>query len=159
MTDRGFLVAWIGVGLKVRRLMYQSLIWTRMLGDEARGLGAALDSQDLESAANALVDRVRRDVELGRNFLGRKVLVDQPKAIELPGAEPRNANLDVVPRCVVLSLAGPRHARNLLYCKPHDRWHDGTPERYARSPIYVKSREKASFSAFFYFGTDPGVSI
>jgi len=39
--------------------MYQSLIWATVLGNEARGLAAALDAQDMERAANALVDRVR----------------------------------------------------------------------------------------------------
>jgi len=50
----------VGVlALNVRRLMYQSLIWPAVLGNEARRLAAALDAQDMERAANALVDRVR----------------------------------------------------------------------------------------------------
>ena len=70
----------------MRRLMYQPLIWAAVAGDEAGGLGPAFDPQDVERAADALVDGVGRDVELGRDFLGRQMLRDQPQAIELPGA-------------------------------------------------------------------------
>ena len=71
MTDRPH---WLDGGrarLNIRRLMYQSLIWAAVLGDEARGLRSPFNREDVERAANALVDRVRRDVELGRNFLRR----------------------------------------------------------------------------------------
>ena len=59
MTDRGFWVAGSLVRLNVRRLMYQSLIWSAVLRDEARRLGAALDAEDLERLADALIDGVR----------------------------------------------------------------------------------------------------
>ena len=49
--------------------MYQSLIWPAVLGDDARGLGAALDAEDLERLADPLIDGVRRNVELGRDLL------------------------------------------------------------------------------------------
>jgi hypothetical protein len=71
--------------------MYQTLIWAAVLGNDARRLAPALDAEDVERAADALVDGVRRDMKFGRDFLGRKMLVDQPQAIELARAEPRNA--------------------------------------------------------------------
>jgi hypothetical protein len=71
--------------------MYQTLIWAAVLGDDARGLAAALDSKDVKRAADALVDGMRRDIKFGRDFLGRQVLVDQPQAIELARAQPRDA--------------------------------------------------------------------
>ena len=64
MTDRGFRVAAIVVRLNVRRLMYQSLIWAPVLGDDARGLGPPFDAEGLESLADALVDGMRRNIEL-----------------------------------------------------------------------------------------------
>jgi hypothetical protein len=38
MTDRGLWLGAGGAGLNVRRLMYQSLIWLFVAGDEASGL-------------------------------------------------------------------------------------------------------------------------
>ena len=64
--------------------------------DEARGLGAAFDAQDLQRLADALVDRVRRNLQLGRDFLGRKVLVDEAQAIELALAQLFDALLQFV---------------------------------------------------------------
>ena len=75
--------------------MYQTLIWSAVAGDDAGGLGPALDSQDVESAADTLVDGVRGDLELGGDFLGRQMLVDQAQAIELAGAQPRNTAGDL----------------------------------------------------------------
>ena len=59
ITDRFAGVARGCAALNVRRLMYQSLIWAVHLRDEARGLGAAFDTQRVERAANSLVDRMR----------------------------------------------------------------------------------------------------
>ncbi|HJU76615.1 MAG TPA: hypothetical protein VJ597_01620 [Sphingomicrobium sp.] len=70
MTDRGLWVAGRTWALNVRRLMYQSLIWPGISGNEPSRLGSALDSENMKRLANALVDRVRRDVELGRDLLG-----------------------------------------------------------------------------------------
>jgi hypothetical protein len=39
--------------------MYQSLIWVAVLRNDACCLAAALDSKDVESAADALIDGVR----------------------------------------------------------------------------------------------------
>ena len=75
-----------GRNLNVRRLMYQSLIWLTVLRNDACRLGAALDTQDLERAANTLVDPVWGDAELGRDFLRGEMLVHQPQAIELSRA-------------------------------------------------------------------------
>ena len=65
MTDRGFWVTGFAKPLNVRRLMYQSLIWPAVPRDEPGRLGAPLDAEDLQRLADALVDRVRRNVELG----------------------------------------------------------------------------------------------
>lgn len=80
--------------LNIRRLMYQSLIWPAVAGNEAGGLGAALDAEDVERAANALVDRVGRDIELRGDLFRGKVLVDEPQAIELARAQPRDTARD-----------------------------------------------------------------
>lgn len=71
--------------------MYQPLIWPADLRHQARGLGPPLDAQDMQGAANALIDGVRRNIELDGDFLGRKVQVDQAQAIELAGAQPRHS--------------------------------------------------------------------
>jgi hypothetical protein len=49
--------------------MYQPLIWLAVLGDDARRLRPTADGQRLKRVANALIDGVRRDSELDRNFL------------------------------------------------------------------------------------------
>ena len=49
-----------GLGsLNVRRLMYQSLIWPPVLCDDARGLRAPGDAEDLQRLTDALVHGVR----------------------------------------------------------------------------------------------------
>ena len=68
--------------------MYQSLRWPAGLRDEARRLRTALDFQYLQSAADALVDGMRRNIELDRYFLGRQMLVDQAQTVELARTEP-----------------------------------------------------------------------
>ena len=70
MTDRGLWVTGARSGLNVRRLMYQALIWAAVLRDDARGLGSALHAKDLKRLTNSLVDSVRRDPQLGGDFLG-----------------------------------------------------------------------------------------
>ena len=49
--------------------MYQSLIWLVMLGDDASRMRPPLNAKRLEGAANALIDGMRRDVELRGDFL------------------------------------------------------------------------------------------
>jgi hypothetical protein len=82
-AGRGFWVAGFGECLNVRRLMYQTLIWPAVLGDEAGCLRAALDAERVKRLADALVDRVGGDVELAGDLFRRQVLVDEAQAIEL----------------------------------------------------------------------------
>jgi hypothetical protein len=99
--------------------MYQPLIWLLtgcgMLRDQAGGLRAAFDAEDRKRLADALINGVRRDVELGRDFLGRKMLADQAQAVELPRSKPA-----YTPRHVVLASGfistpgGVSHDRRLL---------------------------------------------
>jgi hypothetical protein len=70
--------------------MYQSLIWPAALSYDACRLTTALDSKDVERSSNALVDGVRRDVELGRDLFRRQVLIDEEQTVELASAEPRD---------------------------------------------------------------------
>jgi hypothetical protein len=88
MTDRGLWVAGLSVGGNVRRLMYQSLIWALVLGHDPRRLRTALDAEDRQCLADALVDSVGRNAELGRNLLRIEMLIDEQQAIELAAAEP-----------------------------------------------------------------------
>lgn len=71
--------------------MYQPLIWPAHLRHQARGLGSAVDAQDMQRSSNSLIDCVWRNVQLDGDFLGRKVQVDQAQAIELAGAQPRHS--------------------------------------------------------------------
>jgi hypothetical protein len=89
-ADRAFWVPFGLVRLNVRRLMYQTLIWSAHPRDETRCLRTAVDAEDLQRAANALVDGMGRNIELDRDFLGRQMLVDQAQAIELARTQPRN---------------------------------------------------------------------
>jgi hypothetical protein len=91
MTDRGFWVAGFALGGNVRRLMYQALIWCAVLGDEASGLGAALDAQRLQRLANALIDRVGRNAEARGDLFRTQMLVDEAEAVELTGRQPCEA--------------------------------------------------------------------
>jgi hypothetical protein len=68
--------------------MYQSLIWAAVLRHGARRLRAPLDTEDCEGLADALVDGVRGDPQLGGDFLRIEMLIDQPQAIELARREP-----------------------------------------------------------------------
>ena len=87
MTDRGVGLDRSGVPLNVRRLMYQSLIWSSDLRNDPSSLRAPLDAENLERMANALVYGMRRNVELGGDFLRRQELVDEKEAIELGGSQ------------------------------------------------------------------------
>jgi hypothetical protein len=77
--------------LNMRRLMYQPLIFPSVVRYEAGGLGPALYAKDLQGLAHALVDGVRRDLELSGDFLGRQMLIDQAQAIELARAKARHS--------------------------------------------------------------------
>ncbi|HEX8936934.1 MAG TPA: hypothetical protein VF776_01595 [Sphingomicrobium sp.] len=91
MTDRGFWVTRLRLAGNVRRLMYQSLIWLFEFGNETRRLRAAFDAENRESLTDALINRVRRDMELGRDLLGTEVLIDEQETIKLAWAQPRDS--------------------------------------------------------------------
>jgi hypothetical protein len=75
ITDR---VAGLGLrcaALNVRRLMYQPLIWCVHPSDHAGSLDPALNLQDLQSAADALIDSMWRNAQFDRDLFRGKVLV------------------------------------------------------------------------------------
>ena len=90
--------------------MYQSLIWPAVLRHDARSLGTALHAEDLKSLADALIDRVGRDVKLDRDFLGRQMLVDEPQAVELPRTQASDTCSHLIPRGALVLFCGVRHA-------------------------------------------------
>jgi len=98
--------------------MYQPLIWSAVLRDDARGLRAALDPQDLKCLADALVDSVRRDVERRRDLLGREMLVDEAQAVELALRQACDTlrHRIVIGRAAI-SVGGVRQTRRLLQSK------------------------------------------
>lgn len=79
--------------------MYQLLIWVAVLRDQARGMSPPGHAQCLQGLTNALVHRVRRDIELDRDFLRGQMLRDKAQAVELPLGQLRhtirNFRLDV----------------------------------------------------------------
>jgi hypothetical protein len=105
-TDRTTGVALGAAALNVRRLMYQMLICAVDLRDHARSLGPALNAEEMQGAANALIDCMRGNTELDRDFLGRQMLVDKQQGIELALAESGNA-----PGNCRIGFAGGRRAR------------------------------------------------
>ncbi|HVM23148.1 MAG TPA: hypothetical protein VM308_07615 [Sphingomicrobium sp.] len=130
MTDRGFWVAGSGLCGNVRRLMYQSLIWAFVLGDDPGRLGAAVDTKDLQRLADALIDRMRRNVELARDFLRGQMLVDEQKAVELARTEPRHSLRHKVCRAVRCSLLWRLgHVLRILQDHTHSAQHCGAPEQ------------------------------
>ena len=114
MTDRGLWLAGLRLVGNVRRLMYQPLIWAAVPRDDARGLGAALDAEDLEGLANALIDRVRGNPQLCGNLFRGKMLVDKAEAVELPGGEPRDTLSHRVVVGGAVFVGGVRQTRRLL---------------------------------------------
>jgi len=115
-ADRAPWVAGFRKCLNVRRLMYQTLIWSAVLGDEASSLSAALDAERMKRLADALINRVRRDSQLARNLLGIEVLIDQPKAVELPFGQLRDPRADHVFAALCPMIRGLRHAWVILQC-------------------------------------------
>ena len=86
-------------GVDVRRLMYQPLICSgrprKRRRDQARRLAAPLDAKLVECAADALVDGMGADPQLGGDFLAAVMAIDQQQAFDLAfgSAEPQ-ANPD-----------------------------------------------------------------
>jgi hypothetical protein len=125
MTDRGLWVTGFWRGWNVRRLMYQPLIWALVLGDDARCLGPPLDAKDLKRLPDALVDGVRRNVQLGRNLLGREMPIDKSQAIQLAGGQAGyTLGHGIVIRGTPVFVGGVRQTRRLLKSK--------TPARHLR---------------------------
>jgi len=91
IADRAALFARRDPCLNVRRLMYQSLIWLGVVGHEPGRLRTASDAESLERLPDALVDGMRGDSQLDRNFLRRQMLSDEAQAIELPLCQPCHA--------------------------------------------------------------------
>ncbi len=67
----------------MRRLMYQSLIWAAVMGNDAGGLATATDAENMKRLSDPLVDGVGRNPKFGCDFFGGKVVGDQPKTFEL----------------------------------------------------------------------------
>jgi hypothetical protein len=135
MTDRAFRVIPVLVARNVRWLMYQSLIWPRILRYDPCRLSAPLDPKDRERLADPLVDCVRRDSELGCDLLGIEVLVDKEEAIELAARKARNARRHVtVCPLSCSSLAVIRRAVEVLQASPHPAQHCATPEQRVWTP-------------------------
>jgi hypothetical protein len=143
MTDRGLWVARLGLGGNVRRLMYQSLIWPAVLGDDPGRLGPPLDAEDLQRLADALVDRMRRNVELRRDLLRIQMLVDEAETIKLSLRQPRDS---LGYRCARVRGFTRRIMRSVEFvqCNSHPTKHAALPSRVHQS-IYVISRTLASF--------------
>jgi len=79
--------------------MYQPLICRIVAGPHRRGdhsgrFAALIDAQDMQRLAHPLVDGMRRNTQLERDFLGRQMLVDQRQALTLSIAKPRHAIVD-----------------------------------------------------------------
>jgi hypothetical protein len=129
--------------------MYQSLIWPAVLGDDPRRLRAALDSEDLKRLADALVDGVRRDSELGGDFLGTEMLVDETEAIELAAGQASDPLRDRVVRCA--SRNPPIviwQAVRFVQSNPHLAQHRATPEQRVRETLGHPHGFRQIFSGF-----------
>jgi hypothetical protein len=94
--------------------MYQSLIWARVVRNDPRCLGAALDPKGVKRLADALIHGVRGDLQLRRDLFRRQVLVNEAQAVELPCAQPCDARYHLAVRRAVGPVSRVRHARDLL---------------------------------------------
>ena len=86
--------------------MYQALIWVLRLrlglSDQARRLRAAFDAKRLQGITDALVDRVRRNVELRGDLFRTEMLVDEQEAVELSLSQLCNTVGTVI--CIVVRI-------------------------------------------------------
>ena len=81
---------------------------------------SGVDAERLQRLADALIDRMRRNPELGRDLLGAQVLIDQAKTIELAGRQPGNPLRHRVVSGIVRSvLTVARHVIPILQSDPH----------------------------------------
>jgi hypothetical protein len=123
--------------------MYQPLIWVRVVRNDASRLLPAAHSQDVERLADALIHRVRGDVELGRDFLRRQMLVDQPQAVELPGTQARDQlSHGILPSALVRFVRGGNHAGIILQRKNNPPQHC----RYSEQRVQVLYDKRSGLS-------------
>ena len=150
-AGRGLWVTGFVKCLNVRRLMYQTLIWPAVLRDEAGGLGAPFDTKRVQRLADALVDRMGRNFELGRDLFRRQMLVDEPQAIELAVGETRDP-----PAHLVLDRTGSVqrlwHARIILQSQSHPARHRGLPEQRVSSCLSHLARFRHISGDSSHFG-------
>jgi hypothetical protein len=136
LPDRGVWVAAGNAAVDVRRLMYQSLIWISVMRDDSSGVLAPAYAKDVQRLADALIDGVRRDLELGGDFLGRQMLIDEPEAVELPRAQARDKlSHRILPSAVMRFVRGGNHASFILQRKNNPPHHRGTPEQRVHEPL------------------------
>ncbi|HEX4801449.1 MAG TPA: hypothetical protein VFU91_09765 [Sphingomicrobium sp.] len=57
------------------------------MSNDAGRLLAGVDTENLQRLPHALVDGVRRNPELRRDFLRAQMLIDETKAVELSGSQ------------------------------------------------------------------------
>nr|WP_230558814.1 hypothetical protein [Sphingomonas segetis] len=151
MTDRASGLARLRLGGNVRRLMYQTLIWRLVLRNHPRRLRTALDTEDCERLAHALVDGVRRDAELGGDLLRIQMPVDEAKAIELAVAELRDAcrhrilGRRSMPRRIPIRV---RQAVRFVQGNPHLAQHGALPSSESRETLGHPRRIRQIFSGF-----------
>jgi hypothetical protein len=118
--------------------MYQSLIWSFVSGNDSRRLRPPFDPKDRECLADPLVDGVRRDVELRRDFLRRQELVDEPQAIQL-----RRSQASDAPRHGICSaqfrVFNGRAARAVRFVQSdtHPAKHAAIPRQRVHDATYV----------------------
>jgi hypothetical protein len=149
MTDRAFWLAGGARALNVRRLMYQSLIWSAVLRDDAGRLRPPLDAENLKRLSDPLIHRVRRDPELGRDLLRAQMLVDESKAIQLPrrqsGNSARHRIVRSMRRCVPIMV---RHGVRFFQGCPHLAQHNAAPEQRVLTALGHSQSFRQNFSGF-----------
>jgi hypothetical protein len=133
ITDRGIWLARLFVGGNVRRLMYQTLIWAAVLGDQACSLVAPGNTKNPKGLADPLIDGVGRDLELCRDFLRRQELVDEPQAVDLARGKPGHSLGHYVSRARIEAVTRRimRSAR-IVQGNTHPAQHAATPEPESR---------------------------
>lgn len=108
--------------LNVRRLMYQSLIWSAVLRDHPCGLAAPLNLEDRQGLANTLVDCVRRDLQPGGDLFRTQVLINKAQTVELTGRELCHARRHFVPLDIIEGLTRrTRRSVSLVQCNTTPR--------------------------------------
>jgi hypothetical protein len=98
--------------------------------------------------ADALIDGVRRNSELARDFLGRKMLVDKTETVQLSGGQPTDSLLDILvgPNAVWPPIAV-RQAVSILPSDFRPAQHLRNPPSTESGGSYDIPRAFARFSA------------